>query len=162
MSYHLLFPFYTIFFIISTIGYGYIFSSYLNKNFLKLNIGYQGLIGFFFITFISILTSFFLKHGYLHNITIHSIGWLSFLIYLRSKTFKLKELKELFIIFLLLVIGLYIFKNHDDFSYYHLTYSLNLSENKLIIGTGNFSHGFRTFSSIFTYISLSFNLSIEI
>ena len=61
MSNHLIFPLYTIFFIISTIGYGYMFSNYFNNNFLKFNIGYQGIIGFFFITFISILTSFFLS-----------------------------------------------------------------------------------------------------
>ena len=30
-------------------------------------------------------------------------------------------------------ISLYVYKNHDDFSYYHLTYALNLSENKFII-----------------------------
>ena len=154
MSNHLIFPLYTVFFIISTIGYGYMFSNYFNNNFLKFNIVYQGLIGFFFITFISILTSFFFKHGFLHNSIIHLIGCSSFLIYLKKKTLKIDELKELFIIFLLLIGALYIFKNHDDFSYYHLTYSLNLSENKFIVGTGNFSHGFRTFSSIFYYHSI--------
>ena len=154
MSNHLIFPLYLIFFIISTIGYGYMFSNYFNNNFLKFNIGYQGLIGFFFITFISIITSFFFKHGFLHNSIIHLIGCASFLIYLKKKTLKIDELKELFIIFLLLISALYIFKNHDDFSYYHLTYSLNLTENKFIVGTGNFSHGFRTFSSIFYYHSI--------
>ena len=47
-------------------------------------------------------------------------------------------------------------KNHDDFSYYHLTYALNLTENSFIVGTGNFSHGFRTFSSLFYYHSILF------
>ena len=99
MSNHLIFPIYTIFFTISTIGYGYIFSNYFNNNFLKFNIGYQGLIGFFFITFISILTSFFFKHGFLHNTIIHLIGCFSFFIYLKKKILKINELKELFIIF---------------------------------------------------------------
>ena len=59
-------------------------------------------------------------------------------------------------IFLLLIfwIGNYIYKSHDDFPYYHLTYTLNLSENSFLVGTGNFSHGFRTFSSLFFYHSL--------
>jgi len=56
----------------------------------------------------------------------------------------------------LLIIAAFVYKNHDDFSYYHLTYSLNLSENSFIVGTGNFSHGFRTFSSLFYYHSTLF------
>ena len=59
----------------------------------------------------------------------------------------------MFLLSILLIIGGYVFKNHDDFSYYHLTYALNLSENSFIVGTGNFSHGFRTFSSLFYYHS---------
>jgi hypothetical protein len=55
-----------------------------------------------------------------------------------------------------LIIAAFVFKNHDDFSYYHLTYALNLSENSFIVGTGNFSHGFRTFSSLFYYHSTLF------
>ena len=69
---------------------------------------------------------------------------------------KIKELKILVILVILFLIGSYVFKNHDDFPYYHLTYSLNLSENSFIVGTGIFSHGFRTFSSLFYYHSLLF------
>ena len=43
------------------------------------------------------------------------------------------------------LIGAYIYKNHDDFPCYHLTYALNLSENKFIVGTGIFSHRFEHF-----------------
>ena len=68
--------------------------------------------------------------------------------------FKYSELKLLFLIVFLFWIGVYVFKTHDDFPYYHLTYTLNLSENSFIVGTGNFSHGFRTFSSLFYYHSL--------
>ncbi len=153
MNYHVIFIFYTIFFAISTLGYGYIFSNIINKNFSNLNLGYQGLIGFFFITFISIITSFFIKHGYIHNFVLHSIGIIYFLAIFKKKV-NFFELKSLFLVLVILIIGIYVFKNHDDFSYYHLTYSLNLSENKLLIGTGNFSHGFRTFSSIFYYNSI--------
>jgi hypothetical protein len=58
------------------------------------------------------------------------------------------------ILTLIFLIGAYVYKNHDDFPYYHLTYALNLSENKFIVGTGIFSHGFRTFSSLFYFHSL--------
>ena len=40
-----------------------------------------------------------------------------------------------------MILGVFIFKNHDDFPYYHLTYALNLSENSFLIGTGAFGHG---------------------
>ena len=60
-----------------------------------------------------------------------------------------------------MLIGAYVFKNHDDFPYYHLTYALNLSENSFIVGTGNFSHGFRTFSSLFYYHSTLYLPFIE-
>ena len=40
-------------------------------------------------------------------------------------------------------------KTHDDFGWYHLPYTLNLSQNKLQIGLGHFNHGFRTHSSLF-------------
>ena len=40
-------------------------------------------------------------------------------------------------------------------------YALNLSENSFIVGTGNFSHGFRTFSSLFYYHSTLYIPFIE-
>ena len=46
---HIIFIFYIKLFIFSTIGYGFIFSRFINKELFVLNIGYQGIIGFFFI-----------------------------------------------------------------------------------------------------------------
>ena len=149
---HLVFVFYIYFFLFSSIGFGIKFSHILNNNLINLNLGWYGIIGFFLISFISIFTSFFVAHNYLHNFTIHMLGFIFFC----SNFFKnnnAKEYKVLFFLSLFLLIGAYVFKNHDDFSYYHLTYSLNLSENSFIVGTGNFSHGFRTFSSLFYYHS---------
>ena len=150
---HTIFSFYTIFFLFSTIGYGYLFSRIAFKDLLKLNIGYQGLIGFFFLSILSIASSLFFVHNFQHNIIVHTVGIISFLFFFKDLN-KSKELK--FMIFLLLIfwIGNYIYKSHDDFPYYHLTYTLNLSENSFLVGTGNFSHGFRTFSSLFFYHSL--------
>ena len=74
MSEHIIFLFFIIFLTFSTIGYGYIFSNIFNKSLLKFNIGYQGIIGFFFLSFISIITSFITNHGQFFNLTLHTIG----------------------------------------------------------------------------------------
>ena len=49
------------------------------------------------------------------------------------------------------------YKNHDDFFYYHFPYTLTIVEYKKILGIGNLNHGFRTPSSIF-YINSIFYL----
>ena len=157
---HLFFCTYIILFIHSTIGYGFIFARIVNKEFFHFNIGYIGIIGFFLISLISIFTSFFISHGFLHNSILHLIGITSFIIFF-YKFKKIHELKLLWIVLLILWIGLYLYKNHDDFAYYHLTYSLNLSENSFAVGMGKFSHGFRTFSSLFYFHSVLYMPYIE-
>ncbi|MBD1139664.1 hypothetical protein IDH15_00110 [Pelagibacterales bacterium SAG-MED38] len=49
-----------------------------------------------------------------------------------------------------------LFKTHDDFHYYHFPYSYYLTQNSLLVGVGQFNHGFRTPSSIFYLNSLFF------
>ena len=154
MTEHIIFLTYIFIFIFSTIGYGEIFSRLINKDLLEKNIGYQGLIGFFSISLISILSSFFFAHNYIHNIILHFFGLVGFFLFFRRSKKNQNELKNFIVLVLIFLIGAYVYKNHDDFPYYHLTYSLNLSENQFIIGTGIFSHGFRTFSSIFYYHSV--------
>ena len=153
MHYHLILFLYSILFIHSIIGYGIIFSTIANKELLSENIGYIGIIGFFFISLISIFTSFFFAHNYLHNIILHTIGIIGFLTSF-SNFKKFTEVKYLWLLIVILWLGIYVYKNHDDFPYYHLTYALNLSENSFMVGTGNFSHGFRTFSSLFFFHSV--------
>ncbi len=150
---HITLIIFIIIFLFSNIGYGFIFSRVINKEYLSLNIGYQGLIGFFFLSVISMFTSFFFAHSFLFNTSVHLIGILGFIVFIKLHP-KFSELKLLALLVFLFWIGVYVYKNHDDFAYYHLTYSLNLSENSFIVGTGNFSHGFRTFSSLFYYHSL--------
>jgi len=154
MSDHIIFLFYLVVFLLSNIGYGFILVNLCKDNFKKYNFGYLGISGFFVIIVISYFTSYITPHNYIHNILLHIIGLSSFYYYYKKniKDYKI-EIKNLFLVFFIFIIGVYIFKNHDDFGYYHLTYSLNLSENKLMIGTGHFSHGFRTSSSIFYYHS---------
>ena len=149
---HLIYLFYIYFFLFSSIGYGLKFSNVISKHLVNLNFGWYGIIGFFLISTFSVITSFFFAHNYYHNFIVHIIGVIFFCKnYLENK--KDIEYKYLLYLSLCLLIGAYIFKNHDDFPYYHLTYALNLSENSFIVGTGNFSHGFRTFSSLFYYHS---------
>ena len=156
MSNHFIFIFYSILIVFSTIGYGCFFSAKINKNFQTLNIGYQGIFGFFFIIFISVISSFIFKHDYIHNSILHLIGLIFFWRYFKITSIDYRSIKTLLFIFVLLLSGLYIFKSHDDFSYYHLTYALSLTENKFIFGVGNLGHGFRTFSSLFFFHSTLF------
>ena len=159
MSDHLFFLFYLLFFLSSLIGYGFLFLSFFERNLLKLNLGYIGIIGFFFSILISVVTSFFLSHDFIHNSVFHLIGFIFLLLNLKKIT--INELKICAVVYILLLVGIYIFKNHDDFPYYHLTYSLNLSENSFLIGTGAFSHGFRTPSSLFYFHSLLYMPNIK-
>jgi hypothetical protein len=159
---HLIYPTYLLLFLFSIIGYGFLFSVTINKNLFDLDFGLQGLIGFFTLYTISLISTFFFAHGYIFNFIIHSLGISSFIyFYINNKITFSNQLKEILIIFLLLLIGIYIFKNHDDFPYYHLTYSLNLSNSSFIVGTGVFSHGFKTSSSLFYFHSLLYLPYIE-
>ena len=135
------------------IGYGRIFSNLFLPSFLNLNYGFQGFIGIFTLSFIAMFSSFFFTHSTWHNSLIFIIGLFGFFFKIEKNYFK-KNIKLLIIISLSLIIGLYVFKNHDDFPYYHLPYALTLVENKFILGMGNLGHGFRTPSSIFYFNSL--------
>jgi len=136
----------------SIIGYGNIFSLISNR---KYSIGEKGLNGILFLIIISYITNFFFSHSLSHNLFIISTGLLSFFYYLfQNLRDNLKQLKIVFIIFLILFIGLLMHKNHDDFYYYHFSYTLSLIEYKKILGLGLLNHGFRTPSSIFYLNSL--------
>ena len=65
-----------------------------------------------------------------------------------------KDFFNLVLITTILLPGLFISKNHDDFPYYHLPYILNLIEHKLQFGIGNLNIAFRTSSSLFYLQSL--------
>ena len=151
MDYHLTLFLYILLFFHSILGYGFIFSKIANNELLYKNIGYIGIIGFFPVYNFNI--NFFFAHGYVHNIILHVIGIIAFLFFI-NKLKKFSEMKYLWFLILIFWLGIYVYKNHDDFPYYHLTYALNLSENSFIVGTGHFSHGFRTFSSLFFFHSI--------
>ena len=152
---HLIFIFAIIIVLSSILGHGLIFCRLICPKLLSLNYGYIGLIGFFSIANLSIFSSFFFKHGYVHNIIIHIIGIIALLFFVKRDFLAQSEnLKKTLVLFFILIVGIYVFKNHDDFPYYHLTYSLTLSENKYLFGLGRLGHGFRTHSSLFYFHSI--------
>ena len=147
--------FYLILIVSSILGYGFLLAKFLNNNLLKYNLGYIGILGLLSLVLISYTTIFFVKHDYVHNLIIHFIGLISFAYFFH----KLKLNKDyILLIILIFILGssLLILKNHDDFPYYHLTYSLGLTENKIQIGLGNLGIGYSHHSSLFFLNSIIF------
>ena len=143
---------------LSIIGYGIGFQKVFIKRINEYNFGYLGLFGIFFLIIYSYLSNLFIPHSILHNFVFLFIGLLFFIyefVFL-SKTNIKKQTLLIFISLIVLFISILIYKNHDDFSYYHFPYTYFLTQHDLVIGIGNFGHGFRTHSSIFYLNSLFF------
>ena len=115
----IIFLFFCYFLIVfSIIGYGKLFRFFSIK---KNNSEIEGLFGLLLLIIISYTTNLFFKHGYIHNLIVISFGIIIFLKYLKE---SLKDLKIIISIFSILFIGLLMYKNHDDFYYYHFQYLL--------------------------------------
>ena len=136
----------------SILGYGS-FISKLHQSSNSINIGFKGVYGLFFLIIYSYLSHFFISHNQKHNVIIFLIGIFIFILNFK-KEFDKKNFFILIISFLILFIGLLIFKTHDDFPYYHFAYSYYLTQEPMIIGVGQYNHGFRTPSSILYLNSL--------
>ena len=139
----------------SIIGYGILFNQFFLK-FSEKDIGFIGINGIFILIFISYLTSFFIPHTVLFNSILILIGFSKFLMNIKNIQ---KNLKDIIVIFTILIIFIFVSKNHDDFPYYHFPYSYYLTQNNTFIGIGIFNHGFRTPSSLF-YLSSVFYLPL--
>ncbi len=156
LNFFIFFSFYFLI-LISILGYGYFLLSFEKSSDNISNFGYVGILGIFFLIFYSYLSNWFISHSKLHNFIIILIGLISFLIHSKKfwkKFFNKKDLVLLFLVFFIIFFSLLIFKNHDDFPYYHFSYTYNLTQNDLDFGVGKFNHGFRTPSSIFYLNSL--------
>ena len=143
---------------ISVIGYGFLFSNFnrLKKN---INLGYIGIFGIFILISYSYLSNLLIPHSQLHNTVIILLGIILFFFFSKRILIKLNLKKDFFILFALfplILISLLIFKNHDDFGYYHFQYTYYLTQESFNFGVGKFNHGFRTPSSIFYLNSLFF------
>jgi len=136
----------------SAVGYGLLIANVANLKNAHYSKGYLGLFGVFFLIFYSYFSHFFISHNYINNFIILVLGLIIFFYYFDKKSKNDYVLFYLF--FLIIFIGFVIFKSHDDFSYYHFPYTYYLTQNNLLVGIGNFNHGFRTPSSIFYLNSL--------
>ena len=151
-----------IFLLTSIIGYGVLFNNLCFKKLDDLyseNSIFVGFYGLFFVTLISLFTSLFFQHNFIHNIILHCIGVL-FLIFLPIEN-KKKFLFYILSIAILLFTALLISKTHDDFSYYHLPFTKYLTEQKIIFGMGHLNHGYNLLSSLFFLNSVFYLPFIE-
>lgn len=137
---------------ISVIGYGKLYCKFFLSN-QDLNIGFEGFYGLFILIIYSYISHFVFPHTLEHNIFFLILGLLFYFFFRRKKINKTYIL-IISLNFLVLFIALLIFKTHDDFPYYHFAYSYYLTQEPLLIGIGQFNHGFRTPSSIFYLNSL--------
>ena len=136
----------------SILGYGRIFTLF-NTNYQASS--FDGLLGIALLILISYFTNIFFAHNFIHNIIIISFGLLIFIYDFKKNFFKrILEYRDLTIIFIIIFIAILLYKNHDDFYYYHFSYTLILTNFEKIFGLGNLNHGFRTPSSIFYLNSL--------
>lgn len=145
--------------LISVLGYGCFLLSFEKTNKNIFNFGYVGLVGIFFLISYSYISNIFIPHSKIHNNILLIIGIFYFTYFLKryfnNLTFK-KNFFFFLIVFFLLFISLLLDKNHDDFPYYHFSYTYNLTQESLNFGIGKLNHGFRTPSSIFYLNSLFF------
>ena len=146
--------------IMSIIGYGKLFQRIFFDKQVLINNGLVGFFGLFFLSFISYLTHLVYPHNVFHNSVLLIAGVLFFFLFFLNK--KIKINKSSYIILLLLFIGIFIAKSHDDFPYYHLPNAIHFTQNKLELGLGNLNHGFKHHSSIFYLYSVFYLPFIEI
>ena len=146
--------------IISIIGYGKLFQRIFFDNQVVISNGLVGFFGLFFLSFISYLTHLFYPHNFVHNSVLITGGILFFSLSFINK--KIEINKSSYTILILLLIGVFIAKSHDDFPYYHLPNAIHFTQNKLELGLGNLNHGFKHHSSIFYLYSVFYLPFIEI
>jgi hypothetical protein len=152
--------YFTIFF--SILGYGFLLSFYVfKKNELRfINYGYLGIFGILFLILISYTTNLIIPHNKIHNFFIISSG-LFFFFYFNKSYFLKKKLLPSILVFLILSIGFYISKTHDDFPHYHYLYISQITNYKIQFGLPWFHYGFNHHSSLFYLHSLFYLPIIE-
>lgn len=151
---YILFVSYLYLILFSILGYGYLLKTATageqDKKISLVNIGFFGL---FLVSALSIISSYIYAHNYTFNLIFLTVGLLSFF-YNKPYKSNYRDFKILMLLVIFYLSGLLIFKTHDDFGYYHLSYVRFLTENSLFAGMGNMGHGFRTPSSLFFINSL--------
>jgi hypothetical protein len=159
MSQILILIFFYFIILYSIVGYGRVFTLF-NSNY---QVGsFNGFLGIALLILISYITNIFFAHNYLHNSFIIILGLLIFIYDLKNNFSKrIYEYRDITIIFIIIFIAILMYKNHDDFYYYHFSYTQILTNFEKIFGLGNLNHGFRTPSSIFYLNSLFYLPAIK-
>ena len=121
--------FYNVIILFTIIGFGNLGSKFSNKNFSLSETGFRGLL---ILILISYFTNFLFAHTYFHNLILIIIGICSFSFFIYKKKIDIKFNSILLSSFLILFIGLLMYKNHDDFFYYHFPYTVSLILEKKI------------------------------
>jgi len=73
-----------------------------NKNLLKYNLGYIGILGLLALVILSYTTIFFTKHGYVHNLIVHAAGLISFAFFFCKLKLNKNIIKNIWPFYLLL------------------------------------------------------------
>ena len=157
MSQILILLFFYFLILYSIIGYGRVFTLF-NSNYQVSS--FDGFLGIALLILISYFTNIFFAHNFLHNSLVIFFGIIIFIYdFIKNFSKRIHEYKDITKIFIIIFIAILMFKNHDDFFYYHFSYTQILTNFDKIFGLGNLNHGFRTASSIF-YLNSLFYLPI--
>jgi hypothetical protein len=152
MSQILILLFFYFLILYSIVGYGKIFILF-NSNYQASS--FDGLLGIALLILISYFTNILFPHNFLHNSLIIFFGLLIFIFdFIKNFSKRASEYRDITIIFAIIFIAILMYKNHDDFFYYHFPYALILTNFEKIFGLGLMEHGYRTPSSIFYLNSL--------
>ena len=121
MSQILILIFFYFIILYSIVGYGRVFTLF-NSNY---QVGsFNGFLGIALLILISYITNIFFAHNYLHNSFIIILGLLIFIYDLKNNFSKrIYEYRDITIIFIIIFIAILMYKNHDDFFYYHFSYT---------------------------------------
>ena len=130
--------FFISFFFIATAGYGYFLIDITNRNKNYLFFGETGLLGFFFISLITIFVHLFFPLNIVFNSILYLVGFIYFFKDIKFiKKIILKNYKFFLIIIFISLLMFVQYKPNEDFGYYHLPYITNLIEEKIIFGLSN-------------------------
>ena len=152
MSQILILLFFYFLILYSIVGYGKIFTLF-NSNYQASS--FDGLLGIALLILISYFTNILFPHNFLHNSLIIFFGLVIFIFdFIKNFSKRVSEYRDVTIIFAIIFIAILMYKNHDDFFYYHFPYALILTNFEKIFGLGLMGHGYRTPSSIFYLNSL--------
>lgn len=110
-----LFIFFYYLILISTLGYGLLFSNFLKIRNQVFSFSISGILGVIFLTFLSYTTNIFFAHNYIHNTVVHIVGLIFFFIFFKKNFSKYIFYKPLILLSIFFLLSLFLSKNNEDF-----------------------------------------------